>query len=272
MHEPWRVRFVVGRPLAGLPWPRVAAEDEVGPAYHCHGNRRTSDDASVVQLGLAGHGEAVWQGRRWRIPPDHVLVTPVGDPAISYGHDGSSERWRFVFLAFLGANAAVQALRQRHGPVLPLGTGHPVGRLLLGLRRHTDGTRLQAGEAALLVTRLLAALADLGSTSAGTRLISDARSVITNEARTTTVSALARRLGVSREHLARVFQAELATSPKAWLQSERMEQVRRRLLASDEAVADIARDLGFGSVSRLCHGFAALHGNTPQRYRRSRRA
>jgi len=39
------------------------------------------------------------------------------------------------------------------------------------------------------------------------------------------VSALACRLGVSREHLARTFRAEQAVSPKAWLASERIEAV-----------------------------------------------
>lgn len=271
MGGPWRVRFTVARPLAGLPWPRVAAEDSVGPSYRVLGSRRGQDPAAAVQLGLAGCGWLEWRRRRWVVPPGHAFITPVGDPDIAYGHDGGAAPWRFVFLSFHGAEEAVRALRQRQGPVLELGPRHPAALLLTGLRRLAPETRLPAGEAALVVTRVLAALHDGAPGTAGAQLVADARSVISSEPRLATVSALARRLGVSREHLARCFRTELATSAKSWLAGERIEAVRQRLLADDEPLADIAAALGFGSVSRLCQGFAAVHGDTPQRYRRSRR-
>lgn len=272
MRELWRVRFTVACPLAGLPRPRVAAEETVGPTYRILGSRRSHDRAAVVQLSLAGGGWLEWRRRRWAVPPGHAFITPVGDGDVSYGHDSGSAPWRFIFLSFLGAEEAVRALRQQQGPVLDLGLRHPAVRLLTGLRRHGPEARLPAGEAALVVTRVIAALADRTAAAAGARIITDARSVIRSEPRLATVSALSRRLGVSREHLARTFRTELATSPKAWLAGERIEAVRLRLLDDDEPLADIAAALGFGSVSRLCQGFAAVHGDTPQRYRRSRRS
>lgn len=273
MREVWRSRFRIHGSSLALPWPRVAACETVGPAYRSVGRVRRADEASVLQCGLSGLGQVTWQGRLYPVQPGQVLLTPVGDPEVTYGHGGRGEPWTFVFCSFHGLDANVRRLRDQHGPVWDLGPGNRVERMLLALRRSDGVHSLPASEAALLVMRLLAALVDGGPVpTPGADLCRRAEAAVAADPRLATVNALARRLDVSREHLARCFGEVRGIGPKAWLGDERLEIFRRRLVDSGDPLAGIAADLGFASLGRLCRRFAERYGDTPARYRRSRRS
>lgn len=273
MREAWRVRFRIHGPTLALPWPRVAACETVGPVYRSVGRVRRGDEASVLQCGLRGLGQVTWQGRRYPVLPGQALLTPVGDPDVTYGHGGGAEPWTFVFCSFHGLDANVRRLRDQHGPVWDLGSGNRVERMLLALRRSEGVCSLPAGEAAQVVMRLLAAVVDGGATAtAGADLCRRAEAAVAADPQLATVAALARKLGVSREHLARCFSEVRGIGAKAWLGDERLEVFRRRLIDGGDPLATVAADLGFASLGRLCRRFAERYGDTPARYRRSRRS
>lgn len=270
MRDLWRIRFDVQRTVPGLPWPRAAGEDRVGPGYRHVGSQRHPDEACAIQLGLSGFGMVSWRGKRWRIGPGEVLVTPVGDPDMVYGHDGGDQPWHFTYIACMGVQEAICAIRDQRGPVLSVGAASPLERLLSNLSRQ-ESRSLSTGDAALLVTRVIAAVLDGAQRDvAGQQVVLAARTAVRNDPAITTVTELAQRIAISREHLSRVFYQECGVQVKAWLHSQRIEAVREQLIASEASLADIAKQFRFGSVGRLCQAFAAIHGETPARYRRIR--
>lgn len=81
------------------------------------------------------------------------------------------------------------------------------------------------------------------------------------------VPALAGRAGLSVRHFARLFAAEVGTTPAAHVEALRVEAACRRLIELDEALTSTATACGFGSVESLHRAFRTRLGVTPSAYR-----
>jgi AraC family transcriptional activator FtrA len=83
-----------------------------------------------------------------------------------------------------------------------------------------------------------------------------------------TVAQLAARAAVSQATLHRRFQAELGTTPLAWLTAERVELARSLIERGESRLEVVARRSGLGSASNLRAQFHRRTGLTPSAYRR----
>jgi AraC family transcriptional regulator, regulatory protein of adaptative response / methylphosphotriester-DNA alkyltransferase methyltransferase len=79
------------------------------------------------------------------------------------------------------------------------------------------------------------------------------------------------RLGVSRNHLARVFARHMGLSPSRYIARLRVDKAARLIAETDEQILDIAYASGFESPSNFYRQFKERTGCTPKEYRRSRR-
>ena len=70
---------------------------------------------------------------------------------------------------------------------------------------------------------------------------------------------------VTRYDLARQFRLMCGTSPYRYLLMRRLDRARK-LLARDQALADIALDAGFADQAHFTRMFKAAYGLTPGRY------
>lgn len=74
------------------------------------------------------------------------------------------------------------------------------------------------------------------------------------------------RMSVSRLHA--LFQDELGSSPRAWLQSRRLRRACELLRHTSRPIAEIALAAGFGDQSALTRAMRIHLGTTPAAYRR----
>lgn len=74
---------------------------------------------------------------------------------------------------------------------------------------------------------------------------------------------LAREVGVSPEHLVRLFARELGTTPGAYLRAERVAHAMQLLAHTGLSVAEIAHQSGFATPQHLAHCLRAATGQTP---------
>jgi len=81
------------------------------------------------------------------------------------------------------------------------------------------------------------------------------------------VPALARRVGKSPRHLARVFRKELGVSPAEAIEQLRLEAARRALQQSPAGLKEVAARCGFGSAEVLRRAFLRSLHVTPSAYR-----
>lgn len=81
-------------------------------------------------------------------------------------------------------------------------------------------------------------------------------------------AALARRAGVSPDHLGRLFRETLGCSLTEYFQRRRVEQAKLLLLDRRRTVTDVAHELGFTDGAHLCRHFQRHVGESPRAYRR----
>jgi len=81
------------------------------------------------------------------------------------------------------------------------------------------------------------------------------------------VGALARDVGMSPEHLVRLFRRDLDTTPGAILRAERLAHATRLLAQTGLSVAEVAHRSGFASPHHLAHCLRAATGGTPTELR-----
>ena len=83
-----------------------------------------------------------------------------------------------------------------------------------------------------------------------------------------TISDLAYKLGMGERHLRRLFREHLGASPKALLQTRRLNRARQLLIEGDLPVSRLAFVAGFGSVRRFNDAFKKEFGATPTGFRK----
>jgi AraC-like DNA-binding protein len=84
-----------------------------------------------------------------------------------------------------------------------------------------------------------------------------------------TVEDLAAAAGLSRAHFSRMFSRTFGESPRAYLQSRRLERAAALLRCTDRSVADICVMVGLQSVGSFTTSFARVFGKPPAAYRAS---
>jgi AraC family transcriptional regulator len=85
------------------------------------------------------------------------------------------------------------------------------------------------------------------------------------------LAALAERAGLSVFHFARAFKATTGVTPRAFVEGRRVALAMRLLEDTTRPIGQVALDSGFTSQSRLTTVFRRSTGETPARYRSSRR-
>jgi AraC-like DNA-binding protein len=84
-----------------------------------------------------------------------------------------------------------------------------------------------------------------------------------------TVDDLAAAAGLSRAHFSRMFARTFGESPRAYLQSRRLERAAALLRHTDRTVADICVMVGLASVGSFTTSFTRVFGMPPAAYRAS---
>src|ERR1700738_5045101 len=82
-----------------------------------------------------------------------------------------------------------------------------------------------------------------------------------------TVDDLAAAAGVSRAHFSRMFTRTFGESPRAYLQTRRLERAAALLRYTDRSVADICVMVGLKSVGSFTTTLAPGYGMTPAAHR-----
>ncbi len=82
------------------------------------------------------------------------------------------------------------------------------------------------------------------------------------------VGDLAREVGISAEHLVRLFRRDLGITPGAYLRRERLAQAVHLLTHTGLSVAEVAHRAGFATPHHLAASLRAATGQTPTELRR----
>ncbi|GIW75062.1 MAG: hypothetical protein KatS3mg104_0125 [Phycisphaerae bacterium] len=238
-------------------------------------------DHVVVKIALS-QGGVVGTGpgsQLRRLEPGEAVLRFVEDPDLWESYDSrQSKPWEFVGLILNGAVAAATArcLIQQHGRVYSLGLRHRLIRRLLDMSRQPTHVSEMTGLIAYnFANTVFAALYDSGNGNLrrfqSIELAEAAEDLMRNNiSHDWTISELAERIGVSREHLTRAFSERHGIPPRRFLVELRIEEACRRLRYTNDPVKSIFFDLGFQSHTSFSRAFQRYHRVTPGEYRQQR--
>lgn len=275
----WLTRFLTIRPMDSLPRLRVVStETHAGASYHYEGSRRGAERMLVFQCTISGEGRFKDASGVHRLPPGHGFLCRVSDPETSYFHPGGdAPPWRFMFVTFdgTGATSMVDEIVERYGHVFQIKSECPPIQRLAAWKAY-DGAqvRITASDGAIEIFELLAALCESeepsGAPSPSSRMISDACNLI--EARLesgASVGSLARELGISREHLTRLFKEETGETPHHYINRRRLLLACHLLKDSPLSCKDVAGRLGGMTPQQFVRMFKKEFRMTPSQFRKA---
>ncbi len=272
------------QPLGGMPaFPTPVYLNHhliASPEYRSEVFLRAKPDQTLLHYTLAGVGMLVEVGQIRRIPAGTGYLIDLAelDPQkVRYYFDPrQAESWECFGMVFAGGASALMVgdLLARYGAVFELPTEHSLLRRLLALcHRPERELQLRASEAAGLISDLLLAVALAGEQRAAEggqlRLARAAAAELERDLSAQPgVAELARRLGVTREHLTRIFRREYGLPPHEYLNRARIREAGRLLRETELKQSAIAERLGFAGMPTFYRVFRQILGVTPGEYRR----
>jgi AraC family transcriptional regulator len=81
------------------------------------------------------------------------------------------------------------------------------------------------------------------------------------------LAAMSGVVGLSKRHLLRAFKEATGTTPHRFVLRQRIEEAKRRLIETDDAMTEVAFAAGFGSSQQFATSFRSATGITPSSFR-----
>lgn len=212
------------------------------------------------------------------VPPGHLAVIQTGEPHsfCSNDHTGQALRLMFIEPDLLRRVATEVVGSEQNIPVFPTLTVSDKHLVELFLKVHTtlegQTSRLESESLILQVLTQLVlqcahqppSIRDLGQERQYVKLVQEY--LEDNYAENVSLEQLARMVGLSTEHLVRVFTAQMGLPPHTYQTQIRISRAKT-LLAKGYSIADVAQGVGFADQAHFTRHFKRLNGVTPGIYR-----
>jgi AraC-like DNA-binding protein len=261
-----------------FPWITMIGEEvrDGRSPYSLAGADRQGESHCIFQYSLGGTGffeDA--QGRR-EVPEGHGFLCRANDPNIVYSlpQDPDLPDWHFVYVCLHGivARDATRELLRHHGPIFQLDVNEPCihrWRRLLTDESKTDpiDTLHLANE--LLETLVGVVVGRIQATAAYQRVNLVCAYIDNHLHEPISAVSVARRFGICREHLGRLFKTEKGVSLHQYILREKARKAFLLLMRPELSITEVGRALAYEEVAHFSRAFKRVTGLSPREARRS---
>ncbi len=271
----WDVPFEMTSKLSSLPYPRrIVSEIQVSPEY-CIDRRKGVHHGCQISCTVGGEGIFRIKKQEIRMKPGMAFVHCHGDKnnAYYYPPDGK-EPWRFIWMDFYSksAESMVRALNREYGYIFNLPQDSGIIKKLQSYKMFNGRVQVISPlEGATLFMDVITRLTNVEARkeeSVASELIRLAHEYIYDHLEENiNIQDIAGHLGISREHLARVFREKLRESPSDYLHRKKMARASNLLLDTNLTVSEIADKMGYSTSAAFIRTFKGLLHMTPGQFR-----
>ncbi len=278
----WTVHFSHSALLNTLPYPGDIVEEVEGPGYHMPQYLPSQIPVGIggqITLTLAGRGRLKVGNKTYELNPGSAFLARDCDPQVSYYFPKDGQRkWRFIWINFMGESSAqiIEDINRKYGYFFDLGPNSALKNELLSYKEYAGTILFQSPlEGAKMMFDLLNMLCwqedGRSSIPRRTRRVREVQSELQfafDESIST--STLARKLGISREHLSKTFHAETGQTLRDYRNDQRLTEAIALLLKTDMRCKEIARICHFGSYSSFFRAMQKAYNMSPDEIREKR--
>ncbi len=269
----WETKFQVFKAIPSLPQPFVTVlEKQTSPRYHIENRASRSTSTAMLRVTLKGEGAFRCKGKVWPLPPGKAYLARDYDADTAYYYPGhAKEPWIFLWFGFqcVCIDSFVRELNARYGYVFDLPLDSGVVRYIESMRSLRGTVQaLSPTAGAKIVMDVLSGLGDVIERpqleNPNVELVKSAQELIASQIeKGLKVADIARSLGISREHLSRVFKEQTGLSPLEFAGAERMRLAARIISGGRITCKELSERLGYDSASSFARAFKRYYGTSP---------
>ncbi|MBE6366831.1 MAG: helix-turn-helix domain-containing protein [Lentisphaerae bacterium] len=263
-----------------LPCPATVVEEVQGQGYRMPLTNPYNIPKSVggqLTFTLSGCGILKVGSKEFECRPGTAFLYSDSDPQVAYYvPECSKKRWHFIWINFTGESSEnlIREINSAYGYFFA--NPNPALEKIL-----TD--YLQYAGATLFISQLEGAkiffdlVNELGCGSSSTSTRNSSQSIcqeVKNEIASAfyesiSTSSLARRIGVSREHMSRIFHKETGRTLRNFRAEQQLGAAMNLLLKSNCSCKEIAQYCNYGSYSSFYRAFMAVYHISPEAFRKN---
>jgi AraC-like DNA-binding protein len=256
----WEVNFEIPARLPSLPYPGAVVEEvQQVPEYNIQ--CRTRKNMTGCQLSCTLEGEGIFRYKRqeYRLTPGMAFLQNHNDVNTAYYYPVNGRQpWRFLWFAFFSetVESMVREMVSRYGYIYRLPVDGGIVKKLKSFKSYRGTLQILSPlEAARVVMDILTGLdkhieEKYVETSQSNLIRRTQAYIFENIGNDIGIDQIARDIGVSREHLARIFRQQLGQAPLEYLMKRKMELACKLLISTNLTCKEIAERIGYeNSVS-----------------------
>ncbi len=244
------------------------------PSYFSEGRLRLAEEHCIFHYTLRGHGICWNETGRSTVSPGQGFLEIINDPESGYCYpDGQTEEWEFQCFCFEGESAmkTVRDLISAYGQVY---TVPPDSRIIQDLGNEKNWRKelpLSAFDSSRYFYELFGELVRSVSGRENmqyNKLIQSTKQIIQEQLLSNpSIDQIASDIGLSREHLSRLFHSETGTKLKDYIRNERIVAACRMLKDTNLTVQEIAELMHCSSSANFIRFFNKTMKMTPSAFR-----
>jgi AraC-like DNA-binding protein len=253
----------------------LAIDTTVSSGYFWRGSQRNSDAGlQVFQYTLKGCGAFSVRDKVHSVPEGTGFLCNLFDPDITYFYPQQEKHpWSFLYIVFSGMENWAKELNADFGYLFRFAAKNSFISQILQICTHSEPTLPLASSTQIqLISTLFVELFRIGEnegcqTQHG-NLIGKAIEIMNDrmESRISTWD-IAKHLGISTEHLCRLFQTHMHVSPLVYFQKQQIQHICALLMKQGMTIKEIATRLQIDNVSNFTRFFKHYVGMTPAQFR-----
>ena len=277
----WNVRFNCYPEIGSLPFPDIIVEEQEDFGYQmpqCCPTNIPPEIGAQITVTLSGRGIFSVGKKQYDCLPGTAFCYRHCDPKIAY-RTANNSKWNFIWINFCGISAErlIAEINRNYGYFFSLGKNSKLEQTLMDYQRVAGSSlRLSPWEGAKIVLDIVEMLCGEANEnlriSPGARLVKEVKEVCQRSfSEPLTGEYLARKIGVSREHLSKTFHQETGVQLRDYLSEQRLNEALSLLLKSNLSCKEIATICHYGSYSAFFRTFRKVYGVSPEEFRKGKK-